>query len=95
MSVSLYPARQLRVVCHIDLFSIFILVPAVLSTVLFGTGITTRWTAVVNLLLQHDTVHACFEQGECEARLSFQFAEAVEDFGAWLGSEVVEDGSQL
>lgn len=37
---------------------------------------------VRNLLLQHDTIHAGLEEGEDEACLALEVAQAVEDLGA-------------
>lgn len=47
--------------------------------------------AEVDLLLQHDAVYASLEQGEDEARLALEFAQAVEDLGCWLAGHGVED----
>jgi hypothetical protein len=56
---------------------------------------TTLPTTPVNLLLQHDAVHARLEQGKHEAGLALQLAEAVEDVGRGGGGEVVEEGCEL
>lgn len=54
-----------------------------------------RLVAPVELLLQHNTVNAGLEQGEDEARLALELAQAVEDLGGRLGRHGVEDRGQL
>jgi hypothetical protein len=56
---------------------------------------TTLPTTPINLLLQHDAVHARLEQRKHEAGLALQLAEAVEDVGGLGGREVDEEGCEL
>ncbi len=51
--------------------------------------------AEVDLLLQHDAVHAGLEEREDEARLALELAEAVEDLGRGLAGHGVEDRGEL
>ena len=44
----------------------------------------------VDLLLQDDTVHAGLEQGEDQASLALQLAQAVEDLGRGLAGHLVQ-----
>lgn len=48
---------------------------------LMSAALPTLPTAPVNLLLQHDAVHARLEQRKHEAGLALQLAQAVEDVG--------------
>lgn len=42
---------------------------------------TTLPIAPINLLLQHNAIHARLEERKDETRLALEFAQAVEDFG--------------
>lgn len=50
---------------------------------------------LVDLLLQHDAVHAGLEQREDEARLALELAQTVEDLTRRLARHGVEDGGEL
>ncbi|KAL2160002.1 hypothetical protein VTH06DRAFT_1657 [Thermothelomyces fergusii] len=50
---------------------------------------------VPDLLLQHDAVDARLEQGEDQAGLALEAAQAVEDVGRRGAGEVVQDGGEL
>lgn len=52
-------------------------------------------TAPADLLLQHDAVHARLEQGEDQAGLALQLAQAVENLGGGRAGEAVEEGGEL
>lgn len=51
--------------------------------------------APVNLLLQHDAVHAGLEQRKGQARLALELAQPVEDLGRGVGREAVERRGEL
>lgn len=55
----------------------------------------TGLTAPVNLLLQHDAIHAGLEQRKHQARFALQLPQSVEDLRARWAAQIVEDGCEL
>lgn len=54
-----------------------------------------RLVTPVQLLLEHNAVHARLEQRKYQRRLALEVAQAVENLGRRLGCHGVEDRSEL
>lgn len=54
-----------------------------------------RLVTPLQLLLQHDAIHARLEKGENKTRLSLEFAEPVQNLGCGLRRHRVDDCGEL